>query len=203
MLRNRPLLAINCSLLWSVKYQISKPFLSTQWTQLLSLQSTCRQCLYKLLVATETGFNSDNLRANTIFLSSHKLERNQAFNTQYANEYTHTQNNPQFAFTLINLTLLHSLITCINCSLFNFDCFPKKKPTTMTYALSPPSYHSLQFIYFLVLMTSLTCALVLAAQVPDPRRYDRPVDVFRGVCEGIFLLITTYNSLAELNQLRM
>ena len=73
----------------------------------------------------------------------------------------------------------------------------------MSYPLSPPSYHSFQFIYFLVLMTSLTCALVLAAQVPDPRRYDRPVDAFRGVCEGIFLLITTYNSLAELNQLRM
>ena len=50
---------------------------------------------------------------------------------------------------------------------------------------------------------SLTCALVLAAEKRDPRQYDAPVDVFRGICEGFTLLTVVYNGLAELNHLRM
>ena len=52
-------------------------------------------------------------------------------------------------------------------------------------------------------MASLTCALVLAAKKPDPRKYDKPVDIFRGLCEACILLIAAYATIAELNQMKM
>ena len=65
------------------------------------------------------------------------------------------------------------------------------------------SIHSGHFLYYLAVMTIMTCALVLAAKKSDPRLYDTPVDVLRGVCEGICILAIGYNGIAELNQLRM
>ena len=62
---------------------------------------------------------------------------------------------------------------------------------------------SIQFAYFLTFLASLTCALVLAAEKPDPRKYDTPVDVFRGLCEAFALLTVGYTTLGELNQMRM
>ena len=52
-------------------------------------------------------------------------------------------------------------------------------------------------------MLSLTGALVLAARKEDPREYDDIEDIFRGVCEGISLILIGYNGITELNQLRM
>ena len=64
-------------------------------------------------------------------------------------------------------------------------------------------FSSLQFAYFLTFLACLTCALVLAAGMRDPRLYDSPVDVFRGICEAITLVTVGYNGLSEINQLRM
>ena len=44
---------------------------------------------------------------------------------------------------------------------------------------------------------------MLAAEKEDPRCYDSPVDVFRGICEGLVIIVTIYNAVAELNQMRM
>ena len=49
----------------------------------------------------------------------------------------------------------------------------------------------------------MTCALVLAAKKSDPRVYDTPLDIFRGMCEAVTLLTVAYNGIAEVNQLRM
>ena len=61
----------------------------------------------------------------------------------------------------------------------------------------------LQFCCFLTVMTTLTCALVLAARKQDPRLYDEPADIFRGICEAIAALLLGYYGISELNQLRM
>lgn len=61
----------------------------------------------------------------------------------------------------------------------------------------------LQFVTYLAVMACLTCALVLAAKKTDPRRYDEPVDIFRGICEAISLLAIGYNGVAEVNQMRI
>ncbi len=53
------------------------------------------------------------------------------------------------------------------------------------------------------IMTVLTCALTLAAKKPDPRLYDTPLDVLRGICEGLVVVAIGYNGLSELNQLKM
>ena len=55
----------------------------------------------------------------------------------------------------------------------------------------------------MAVMTILTCALILAAKKSDPRLYDTPVDVVRGVCEAISIITIGYNGVAELNQLKM
>ena len=60
-----------------------------------------------------------------------------------------------------------------------------------------------QFVYFLLFLTCLTFALVLAAEKIDPRLYDTPFDVFRGICEGFTLLSVLYNGFSEINQMRM
>ena len=62
---------------------------------------------------------------------------------------------------------------------------------------------SVQFAYFLTFLASLTVALVLAARKPDSRQYDTPVDVFRGLCEAFTLLTICYNTVGEINQMRM
>lgn len=56
---------------------------------------------------------------------------------------------------------------------------------------------------YLVLMGILTPAIVFAAHKPDPRQYNEPLDVFRGVLEAIALLITFFNCASELIQLIM
>ena len=54
-----------------------------------------------------------------------------------------------------------------------------------------------------MLMATLTAALVLAAKKMDPRMYNKPEDVFRGICEGLTFLMVSYNGISEFNQLRM
>ena len=61
----------------------------------------------------------------------------------------------------------------------------------------------LQFCYFLIVMATLTSALVLAARKQDPRLYNKPVDIFRGLCEVIAALLLGYYGISEINQLRM
>ena len=61
----------------------------------------------------------------------------------------------------------------------------------------------LNFFYFLAVMATLTCALVLAARKPNPRQYSEPVDIFRGICEGLTILLIGYYGINELNQLRV
>ena len=62
---------------------------------------------------------------------------------------------------------------------------------------------SAQFVYFLSFLTTLTFALMLAAEKTDPRVYDEPIDVFRGICEAFTLLTILYNAFSEFNQMRM
>ena len=62
---------------------------------------------------------------------------------------------------------------------------------------------SLQFVYYMAVMTILTCALILAAKKSDPRSYDTSMDVVRGVCEALSIITIGYNGVAEINQLRM
>ena len=52
-------------------------------------------------------------------------------------------------------------------------------------------------------MATLTCALVLAARKQDPRLYDEPVDIFRGICEGLAVLLIGWYGISGLNLLRM
>ena len=58
-------------------------------------------------------------------------------------------------------------------------------------------------MYYLVTMVTLTCAFMLAASRRDPRGYDRPEDVFRGLCEGVAFVLVGYNGISEINQIRM
>ncbi len=46
-------------------------------------------------------------------------------------------------------------------------------------------------------MSTLACALVLAASREDPRVYDQPLDVFRGCCEGLSILLLTLAVVCE------
>ena len=64
-------------------------------------------------------------------------------------------------------------------------------------------FYRLSFFYFLAVMATLTCALVLAARKQDPRQYNEPVDIFRGICEGLAALLIGYYGISELNQLRV
>ena len=59
-----------------------------------------------------------------------------------------------------------------------------------------------QFLFFLVHSLVMTLALVLAARKQDPRDYDEGVDVFRGICESVLLIITIYNFATEVYQLK-
>ena len=57
-------------------------------------------------------------------------------------------------------------------------------------------------MFFLVHTVILTLALVLAARKQDPRDYDEGVDVFRGICEALLLIVTMYTLLIEVYQLK-
>ena len=63
--------------------------------------------------------------------------------------------------------------------------------------------HSLEFSLYLVQGVFLTLAIVLAARKSDPRQYDEPLDMFRGVCEAISMLIILYNGVSELIEMLM
>ena len=79
----------------------------------------------------------------------------------------------------------------------------RMKPYYYTMMYDVSLFCSLQFLYFLFVMLTLTCALVLAAKKLDPRMYDEPIDILRGICEGSVLIAIGYNGISELNQLRM
>ncbi len=55
----------------------------------------------------------------------------------------------------------------------------------------------LYFLHWVLLMSALACALVLAASREDPRVYDQPLDVFRGCCEGLSILLLTLAVVSE------
>ena len=52
-------------------------------------------------------------------------------------------------------------------------------------------------------MASISVALIAAAMNDNPRMYDEPVDIFRGVCEGITLLLVTLSFVTELYHIYM
>jgi len=64
------------------------------------------------------------------------------------------------------------------------------------------SSYRIQFIFFLFHSTVMTLALVLAARKQDPRDYDEGIDIFRGICEALFLLVTLYTMLIECYQFK-
>ncbi|XP_064402133.1 uncharacterized protein LOC135347927 [Halichondria panicea] len=53
------------------------------------------------------------------------------------------------------------------------------------------------FFYWAITMVAISAALIIAAEEPDPHLYDQPVDIFRGVCEGLAILLVTAASLVE------
>ena len=57
-------------------------------------------------------------------------------------------------------------------------------------------------MFFLIHTVILTVALVLAARKQDPHDYDEGVDVFRGICEALLLIVTMYTLLIEVYQLK-
>lgn len=59
-----------------------------------------------------------------------------------------------------------------------------------------------QFIFFLFHSVVMTLALVLAARKQDPRDYDEGIDIFRGICEAILLIVTLYTMFIEIYQLK-
>ena len=59
----------------------------------------------------------------------------------------------------------------------------------------------LHFLYHAASLVTLTCALVLAAGKRDPRSYDQPVDVFRGCCEALALLLIVAKGIFEIHHI--
>lgn len=59
----------------------------------------------------------------------------------------------------------------------------------------------MQCLIFLIFYGILNVALILAANSPDPRVYNRPVDYFRGLCEAVTVMNILWNLLAEINQM--
>ena len=47
-------------------------------------------------------------------------------------------------------------------------------------------------------MVAISTALTIAAEQPNPHLYDQPVDIFRGICEGLAILLVTATSLTEI-----
>lgn len=60
------------------------------------------------------------------------------------------------------------------------------------------SIHSIEFVLYLVLGLFLTPAIVLAANKSDPRQYNKLLDVFRGICEGVSILVILITGVIEL-----
>ena len=59
-----------------------------------------------------------------------------------------------------------------------------------------------QFLFFLFHTGVMTLALVLAARENDPSNYDDGVDIFRGICETVFICCILYSLVVEGYQLR-
>ena len=58
---------------------------------------------------------------------------------------------------------------------------------------------SASFLYWFLVKGFLTVALVLAALKKDPHYYNHsPLDIFRGICEGITLLLITLSLLVQI-----
>ena len=57
-----------------------------------------------------------------------------------------------------------------------------------------------QFIFYIIHTAIMTSAFVLAAEKANPRDYDEGVDIFRGICEALFILCIMYNVCVELYQ---
>ncbi len=60
-----------------------------------------------------------------------------------------------------------------------------------------PSFFSVHFFYWAITMVAISAALIIAAEESDPHVYDHPVDIFRGVCEGLAILLVGAASLTE------
>ncbi len=61
-----------------------------------------------------------------------------------------------------------------------------------------PSLFSVHFFYWAITMVAISTALTIAAEQPNPHLYDQPVDIFRGICEGLAILLVTATSLTEI-----
>ena len=48
----------------------------------------------------------------------------------------------------------------------------------------------------------MTLALSLAAAKQDPRMYNDRIDIFRGICEGIFFILTMCTLFIEVYQFK-
>lgn len=71
------------------------------------------------------------------------------------------------------------------------------------YSYSLLLIHRIEFLLYMVQVLFLTLAVVLAARKSDPRQYNEPVDVFRGLCEAISVLIILWNGVFELIEMTM
>ncbi|XP_064402015.1 uncharacterized protein LOC135347851 isoform X1 [Halichondria panicea] len=56
----------------------------------------------------------------------------------------------------------------------------------------------IHFFYWAITMVAISTALTIAAEQPNPHLYDQPVDIFRGICEGLAILLVTATSLTEI-----
>lgn len=61
--------------------------------------------------------------------------------------------------------------------------------------------HSSHFFYWAITMIAISSALIIAATQPDPHVYDEPVDIFRGLCEGLAILLITAAAINEIYNL--
>ncbi|XP_064401902.1 uncharacterized protein LOC135347786 isoform X2 [Halichondria panicea] len=57
------------------------------------------------------------------------------------------------------------------------------------------------FFYWAITMIAISSALIIAATQPDPHVYDEPVDIFRGLCEGLAILLITAAAINEIYNL--
>ena len=61
--------------------------------------------------------------------------------------------------------------------------------------------YSAHFMYWAVTMIAISSALIIAATQPDPHVYTEPVDIFRGLCEGLAILLVTAATINEIYHL--
>ncbi len=88
----------------------------------------------------------------------------------------------------------HCIVSATHCVVSATHCV-----VSATFTLSPSSYiNSVHFLYWALTMITISAALIIAATQRDPEVYTEPVDVFRGLCEGLAILLVTASALTEI-----